>query len=262
MAYANLKLERGEGVARLTLNRPDAANALNLELAQELMDAAIELDADASVRAVVLGATGRMFCAGGDLQAFRDAGDALPAGIKRVTTHLHAALSVLARMDAPVIAAVQGAAAGAGFSLLCACDLAVAARSAKFTMAYTRAGLAPDGSSTWFLPRLIGARRTAELMLTNRTLTAEEARDWGIVNEVVDDGDLEGRVTELATGLAAGPTRAFGQVKRLLQLSSVEGFESQMEHESRAISAASRTADAAEGIAAFFEKRAPKFSGR
>jgi 2-(1,2-epoxy-1,2-dihydrophenyl)acetyl-CoA isomerase len=261
MDLENLLYEVRDGVAHITLNREKAANALNLATCQELEAAALAAQEDTAVRAVVLGARGKMFCAGGDLPAMAEAGDEAPALLKRMTIHLHAALSILSRMDAPVIAAVGGAAAGAGFSLVCATDLAVAGESAKFTMAYTAAGLSPDGSSTYTLPRLIGRRRAAELMLLNRRLTAAEALDWGIVNQVVPDAEVDATAGKLAVQLAQGPTLAFGKVKELLLTSSSESFETQMELESRGIADSGRTADGREGVTAFLAKRAPKFSG-
>lgn len=261
MPYETLEFALQRGVARITLNRPDAANAIDLQLARELMEVALRCDEDTEVRAVLLRASGRMFCAGGDLGAFAAAGDDMPALLKEMTTYLHAGISRLARMHAPVIAAVQGAAAGAGFSLACAADLVVASERAKFTMAYTRAGLTPDGSSTWFLPRIIGQRRTRELMLTNRTLTAAEALAWGLVNEVVGEDAVDARATALAEELAAGPTLAYGVTKKLLMRSPFEGLEAQLEHEGRSIADSARSADAREGIDAFFAKRPAKFRG-
>jgi len=153
MSYATINLSIRDHVAYLTLNRPEAANSINVELARDLMYATLQCDEDPAVRAVVLAGAGRMFCGGGDLKTFATKGDALPHYLKDVTTYLHAAVSRLTRMDAPVIAAVQGSAAGAGMSLACAADIVLAAEDAKFTMAYTRAGLTPDGSSTYFLSR-------------------------------------------------------------------------------------------------------------
>jgi 2-(1,2-epoxy-1,2-dihydrophenyl)acetyl-CoA isomerase len=250
-----------DGVAHITLNREKAANALNLQMCRDLEAAALAAQEDALVRAVVIGAKGKMFCAGGDLPAMSEAGDDAPALLERMTIHLHAGLSILSRMDAPVIAAIAGAAAGAGFSLVCATDLAVAGESAKFTMAYTAAGLSPDGSSTYTLPRLIGRRRAAELMLLNRRLTAAEALDWGIVNRVVPDAEVDATAGKLAAQLAQGATLSFGKVKQLLLASSSESLETQMELESRSIADSARTADGREGIAAFLAKRPPKFSG-
>ena len=262
MSYENLTLERRDGVATLTLNRPTAANSIDLPLARELMDAAITCDDDPETRAVIITGAGAMFCAGGDLRSFQDAGAAISSRLKELTTHLHAAISRLVRMNAPVIAAVNGMAAGAGFSLAVAADLTIASATAGFVMAYTHAGLVPDGSSTYFLPRRIGDRRTRELMLTNRRLTAEEALDWGVVNQVVPADQLMPTATKLARTLAQGPTRAFGAVKALLNGSFDNGLETQMELEARAIATMSITPDGQEGIRAFLEKRKPQFAGR
>lgn len=261
MPFETLLYDVRDGVAHITLNREEAANALNLAMAKDLMHAALQADEDPGVRAVLLGATGKMFCAGGDLGSFASAGDEMPALLKEMTTYLHAALSRFARMRAPVIASVGGAAAGAGFSMAMACDLVIASNKAKFTMAYTNAGLTPDGSSTFYLPRIIGTRRTLELMITNRVLTAAEAAEWGLVNRVVTPDVLAEESTALASRLAAGPTGAFGATKKLVLGSFGEGFEAQMELEARAISDAARSADAREGIQAFFDKRAASFTG-
>jgi 2-(1,2-epoxy-1,2-dihydrophenyl)acetyl-CoA isomerase len=175
---------------------------------------------------------------------------------------LHTALSRLARMDAPVIAAVNGTAGGAGLSLVMAADLAIAAQSAKFTMAYTGAGLSPDGSSTFYMPRKIGDRKARELMLTNRVLSAAEALDWGVVNQVVADGQALDLAMILARRLAAGPTRAYGAVKTLLNDSFEHGLESQMALEASKIAELVVSEDGQEGIQAFLEKRKPGFTGR
>ena len=262
MEFETLLYDLQDGIARITLNREKAANAINLQMAKDLMYAAMAADEDASVRAVVISAQGKMFCAGGDLGAFAKAGDAMPALVKEVTVYLHAAISHLARMRAPVLVSVGGTAAGAGFSLVCAADLALASESAKFSMAYTGVGLTPDGSSTYFMPRLIGSRRTLELMLTNRRLSAAEALEWGLVNRVVPDEELAKATDEWATLLASGATSAFGVTKKLVLGSLGESFEAQMELESRAIADAGRSDDAAEGISAFLNKRKADFPGR
>ena len=261
MEYQTILFEVRDGVAHITLNRPDAANSVNLQMARDLVDAAVRCGQDTSVRAVLLHGNGRMFCSGGDLKAFAAAGDGLPAHLKDLTIHLHAAVSMLARMKAPVIAAVHGSAAGAGLPLACAADIVLAAESTRFTMAYTRAGLTPDGGSTFFLPRLVGQRRALELALMNRVLSAREALDWGIVTMVVPDEELLDQARSLAAQLAAGPTKAFAAAKRLLLSGWTETLESQLEQESRAITAMAATADASEGIAAFLEKRRPGFKG-
>jgi len=259
--YNTLEFDIRDDVAHLTFNRPEAGNAITLELAQELLSAMMRCDEEPGVRAVVLTGAGRMFCVGGDLRSFTEQGEQLSHHLKEVTTYLHAAVSRMARMDPPVVAAVHGAAAGAGLSLTCACDLVVATESARFSMAYTKAGLTPDGSSTYYLPRLVGFKRAMELALTNRELSAQEAAEWGIVTRVVPDDDLSESAAELASQLAAGATKALGTAKRLLHIGWTETLETQMEHETQAIAGIARTADAREGIAAFTEKRKPEFTG-
>ncbi len=261
MSFETLLFESRDGVAYITLDREDAANAINLAMGRDLMTAAIRCDEDPGVRAVLIRSKGKIFCAGGDLGSFSKAGDEMPVLLKELTTYLHAAISRFARMNAPVVAAVNGTAAGAGFSLACASDMLICSESAKFTLAYTRVGLTPDGSSTYYLPRLIGTRRALELMLTNRVLSSQEALAWGLVNRVVPEEKLVEESEGLAHELASGPTLAFGGVKKLLISSASESLESQMEHESRAISDASRTPDAQEGVEAFLAKRRAKFRG-
>jgi 2-(1,2-epoxy-1,2-dihydrophenyl)acetyl-CoA isomerase len=261
MTYTTVGLRIADGVAHITLNRPEAANAIDLTMARELFDAAIHCDAHGDVRAVVLTGAGRLFSAGGDVRAFAAAGERLPAVLKELTAHLHGAVSRLARMNAPVIAAVNGVAAGAGMSLACAPDIVLAAESARFTMAYTRLGFTPDGSSTFFLARLIGLRRAQELLFTNRMLTASEALAWNLVTRVVPDAELSAQAEQLARELAAGPTRAFGGVKRLLLAAASTGLETQMELETELIVDAARGADGREGPAAFVAKRPARFIG-
>lgn len=262
MEFENVLYEVRDGVAHVTLNRPKAANAINLALGRELAYVAMECDEDPAVRAVLVKASpdSKLFCAGGDLRSFADAGDRTPILLKELTMYLHAAVSRFSRLRAPVIAAVNGAAAGAGFSLVASTDLAICGESSTFTMAYTAAGLTPDGSSTYFLPRLIGRRRTLELMITNRRLSAAEALDWGIVNQVVPDAEVAATAEKLASTLAAGPTAAFGITKQLVLAD--EGLEAQMELETRGIADAARTADARGAIQAFLEKKRPTFEGR
>ncbi|HVA41444.1 MAG TPA: enoyl-CoA hydratase-related protein [Candidatus Binataceae bacterium] len=253
---------RGE-VAHLTLNRPEAANALNLELAQQLEAAALRCDEDPAVRAVLLTGAGKIFCAGGDLKAFAAEPAAnLPAYLKKVTLYIHQAVHRFARMKAPLIVAVNGNAGGGGMSVALAGDLVLAGESARFTMAYTRVGLTPDGSSSYFLPRLIGLRRTMELALTNRVLTAREAEALGLITRAVPDAELMTQAQALANELAQGATRAFGGVKRLLYASANTTLGEQMALESETIAEMARTRDGQEGIAAFIAKRAPKFNGQ
>ena len=260
--YTTLGFDIGDGIAYITLNRPEAANALNRELAQELMHAVLRCDEEPDVRAVLISGEGPMFCVGGDLKSFAEQGEQLPRHLKEVTTYLHAAVSRMARMDPSVVAAVHGAAAGAGLSLACACDLVVAAESARFTMSYTNAGLTPDGSSTYYLPRLVGFKRAMELTLTNRQLSAQEAMEWGIVTRVVPDEDLSENAATLARQLAVGATKALGASKRLLHTGWTETLETQMEHETQTIAEMAGTADSQEGISAFVEKRSAEFEGQ
>jgi len=261
VGYETIEFDVRDSIAFVTLNRPDAANALNLKLAEELLAVSNACDRDPAVRAVLITGKGKMFCAGGDLKDFASAPEGIPAFVRKVADTFHKSLSVLSRMDAPVIAAVNGTAAGAGMSLACHADLALAAESAKFTMAYTAAGLTPDGSSTWFLPRTIGRRRTLELMLTNRRLSAAEAAEWQIVNRVVPDAELSSEAEKLARSLATGPTRAYGGVKKLLIASVNNELEAQLDLETKYIVDMAGSRDGEEGIRGFLEKRAPVYTG-
>lgn len=259
MDYETLRYEVVDGVAEITLNRPEVYNALNLTMARELYHAARRCDGDTDVRAVLLCGAGKAFSAGGDLKSFHAADENIGQHIKDVTTALHDAISRFAWMDAPVIAAVNGVAAGGGMALAIACDLMVAAVSARFTMAYTRAGLTPDGSSTYYLSRLIGPRRALDLTLTNRMLSAAEAFEWGIANYLVPDAELLPRARELARTLASGPTSALGAAKRLLREGWNESLETHMARESETVARAAESPAGREGITAFLEKRPPRF---
>jgi len=260
--YKTLLFDVRDNVAHITLNRPDAANSINEDMGKDLMHAALRCDEDPEIRAVLISGAGKIFSGGGDLKAFAAKGDQLPYHVKEITTYLHAAMSRLTRMDAPVVAAVHGAVAGAGMSIAIACDMVVAAETTRFTVAYTRAGLVPDGSSTYFLPRIVGLKRALELTLTNRMFSAQEALQWGLVTHVVPDHELLTRARAIAAQLAAGPTRAYGISKRLLHSGWTETLETQMENESQAIANSARTADAREGITSFLEKRPPKYKGK
>lgn len=257
--FEALDLEVVDKIAIIRLNRPKAANGLNSQMAAELKAAAKACDANSDIKVVILTGEGRFFCAGGDIKEMASNGTQAGATVKALADDLHAAISVFSRMDKVVIVAVNGVAAGAGFSMAVCGDLVVAADIAKFTMAYTNAGLSPDGSSTYFLPRLIGMRRTQELMLTNRTLLAQEALDWGLVNRVVPADDLLGEAKALAQTFVSGSKGSHSAVKKLLMTSFANSLETQMELEGREISARARSKDGQEGIAAFMDKRPANF---
>ena len=262
MPYQTLLLDRADGVATITLNRPEAYNALNLALGRDLFAAALEVDEDPGVRCVVITGAGKAFCGGGDVKDFAEALPRIGVLVKELTTYVHGAVSRLARSPKPVIVAVNGVAAGGGLSLALSGDLVLAAESARFTMAYSKIGATPDGSSSYFLPRLTGIRRALELYLTNRVLSAKEALEWGLVTRVVPDAELGSATRALAKELAQGPTKAFGAAKLLFHQSTHESLETQMELESQAIAASGHTEDFREGVTAFAAKKTPTFRGR
>jgi 2-(1,2-epoxy-1,2-dihydrophenyl)acetyl-CoA isomerase len=262
MDYQSLTLERKDSVATITLNRPDAFNALNLAMGRDLFHASIEVDEDPDVRCVVVTGTGKAFCAGGDVKDFVENLPRVGALVKELTTYLHGAVSRFCRSDKPVIMAINGVAAGGGLSLALSGDLVVATESARLTMAYSKIAATPDGSSSYFLPRLIGLRRTMELYFTNRVLTAREAFDWGLVTRVVPDAEFKTAVATLAREMAQGPSRAYGGAKRLFHQSTWESLETQMELEAQAIASSGRTEDFRAGVTAFAEKKSPVFRGR
>lgn len=263
MTYETIDFSLEEGVARIVLNRPAAFNALNLQCAKELCDIANRLGSDSSVRVAVLtGAGTKAFCAGGDVAAFAADPDNVELLLKEMTGYIHMAIARFAWMNAPLIGVVNGVAAGAGLSLVAACDLAIASESARFTSAYTQIGLSPDGSSTYYLTRLLGTRRAMELFMLNRTLAADEALEWGLVNQVVPAGALEDEAGKVVQQLASGPTRAYGGIKRLLLTAPSESLESQLEKETRQIVELSTSADGLEGVQAFIQKRKPVFKGQ
>jgi 2-(1,2-epoxy-1,2-dihydrophenyl)acetyl-CoA isomerase len=262
MSYEKIVLDVTDGIATITLNRPEAFNALDMQLAHEFHDAIVHCSEDEAVRVVLITGSGKAFCAGGDVKGFGEKIDHIGAHVKLLTTALHGAVSRMVRMAKPTITAVNGVAAGGGMSLALAGDLIVATESARFTMAYTQIGASPDGSSSFFLPRMVGVKRALELTFLNRVLSAREAMEWGIVSQVFADDQFAQEVRQIATRLAQGPTLAYGRAKALFYGSSSETLETQMEHEAQLIAACGKTSDFREGIAAFAEKRQPTFQGR
>ena len=254
---AEVEVTRDGGVLTLTLNRPDVLNAFNTSLHKEFQ-AGLKEAGDASVRAVVITGAGRGFCVGQDLTEFQegagDIGDRLRAGY-------HKNVLAIRALEKPVIAAVNGPAAGAGLSLACACDIRIAAESAAFIPAFIGIGLVPDSGGTYFIHRLLGAPRSFEWMTSNRKLTAAEALEWGLVSEVVADDTLTARVSELAAMYAAAPTKAIGMTKRLFDHAQNATLEEQLELEAQLQAAATQTDDFREGVTSFLEKRPPQFTG-
>jgi 2-(1,2-epoxy-1,2-dihydrophenyl)acetyl-CoA isomerase len=258
MSESSVLFEQRGAVALLTLNRPDNANVLNIAMGRLLLDHVVKIEANPAIRAVVLTGAGKHFCFGGDLRGMMAEGGAVDGYLRELTSYLHAAIANLVRMDAPVIAAINGTAAGGGIGLVTAADLCVCGASSKFSLAYSGVALTPDCSSSFFLPRLIGHRRAMELILTNRSLSADEALSWGLVNQVVADADVLPAALKLAEKLAVGPRLAFGKSKRLLATSS-GALESQLALERQMIASQVTTSEGQEGIRAFLDKRKPSF---
>ena len=259
--YQTIELELDESLAKLTIDRPDNANAMNLKFMQELASATRTIMHDPTVRAVLITGNGRFFSAGGDLGSFAEDMDAIAPKLQELAMHLHVAISNLARLKCPVIAAVNGPCAGAAVGLVSACDLVLAAENASFTIAYPGIGFSPDGGTSWLLPRRIGDLRTRELMFTNRKLGATEAKEWGLVNSVLPGDNLHAEAEALAKQMATGPTQAFARMKALLADSFEQGLEKHLELEARSLVQSTATEDGKEGVTAFIEKRQPRFTG-
>ena len=255
---AEVETRRDDGVLTVTLNRPDVLNAFNRAM-HEGFGTALEEAREPEVRAVVLTGAGRGFCVGQDLNEFRggagDVGD-------RLRQTYNPSVVALRGLEKPVVAAVNGVAAGAGLSLACACDVRVGASSATFIPAFVNIGLVPDTGGTYFVARLLGYARAFEWLCSGRRLSASDAHAWGLVAEVVEDGRLAARAAELATEFAALPTRAIGMTKRLLDRAALSTLDEQLELEAELQSVAVESDDFREGVAAFLEKREPRFTGR
>lgn len=256
----HVTVERTDAVGRVVLDRPDAHNAVTRAAAADLRDAAADLAEDDAIRAVVLASTGEPFCTGADLSAL--AGDGSDGRrLRHVATRLHAAVRGLARAKKPVVAAVDGVAAGGGLGLALAADIVVAAESARFEFAYPRVGLSGDGGSTFLLPRLLGLRRALAFALLDEPMAAEAAVEAGLATEVVPDGEFDDRVAEVAAELAAGPTRAYARTKQLMLRSYGRTLSTAMAAESDAIVSLARTEDYARGHEAFVEGGDAEFVG-
>lgn len=262
MAYEKILLARDNGLATITLNAPDRLNAVSRKMIAEIKQCWEELAADASVRAVLLTGAGRGFCAGADLadpdreaSATADSGAALEKFFNPVIRAMRA-------IPKPVVSAVNGVAAGVGMSFALASDIAIAGKSASFLQAFARIGLLPDGGSTWFLPRLVGDQRARALAMLAPQISAEQARQWGLIWDVVDDAALMPTATEIARKLAEGPTLALARIKEALNRSTGNDLSQQLDVERDSQRVLGKTDDFKEGVAAFLAKRKADFKGK
>ena len=262
LKFETINFEIIENIAIIRLNRPNSYNSLNAKMAKELLEISYECDTNKNIRAIILTGEGdKAFCAGGDLKSFHETGN-IAKHLKMVTHDLHGAITKFSRMNSPLIVAVNGVAAGAGLSFVGFADLAIAKSSATFVSAYTKAGLTPDGSSSYYLPRIIGIRKYLELVMTNKVLSSEEALSWGLLNYIYDDKFFWNETVKLADNLSKGPTLAYGKIKRLIHNSLNSTLETQMELETKMISESAETNDGQIGIKAFIDKEKPKFEGK
>jgi len=256
---------RNDAIATVTLNRPESLNTLDVAMMEALVIRTAALAADDTLRVVVVRGAGRHFMAGGDLRTFAERLDLTPEARRedflQMINSLHAAIEHLHRMPAIVIAQARGAVAGFGLSLLCACDLAIAADDAYFSTAYRNIALTPDGGGTWSLPRIVGLRKAMEMLLLSERIDAAEAARLGLVNRVVPGADLDAAVTALAQSLAAGPALALRNVKRLARASLDRTLSEQLRAEATSFADCAATSDFAEGVRAFLGKRPPRFGG-
>lgn len=263
MTYSTIRLDVADGVATLTLDRPDKLNSFTGEMHAELRDALAAIRADASVRCLLLTGAGRGFCAGQDLSDRAVApGAETPDLGQSLESNYNPLVRALRDLPLPVVCAVNGVAAGAGANLAFACDIVLAARSASFIQAFCKIGLIPDSGGTWALPRLVGTARAMALSMLGDKVAAEQAAAWGMIWKVVDDDRLMEEAGALARHLAAQPTRGLALIKRAIQASATNTLDQQLDLERDLQREAGRTHDYQEGVAAFVAKRAPNFEGR
>ncbi|MCX7635059.1 MAG: enoyl-CoA hydratase-related protein [Syntrophales bacterium] len=264
MEYKNIVFDVSGAVATITLNRPQHFNALDFPLGDEMVRALEICHDDDAIRAVVITGKGRAFCSGGDLRLFREQLDSSNPSevVRQLVRSFNAIIHGIRSLPKPVIASINGAVGGGGFSLAAACDLRIAAASAIFRQAYTAVGLVPDGAWTLMVPLLLGLGKTMELLLLDPVLTAAEAMRIGLVHRVVDDANLREETEMMAAKLAAGPTRSFAVAKENLNNAIFSLLERQLEIERSGMVKSAKTADYQEGLRAFFEKREPRFQGR
>lgn len=263
MSYETILFDVAGGSARITLNRPDRLNAFTVQMHEELADALTAVEQDGAIRALLLTGAGRGFCAGQDLsdRAVAPGGETVDLG-DSVDRYYAPLIRRLASLPKPVVCAVNGVAAGAGANIALACDIVIAARSAKFIQSFANIGLIPDSGGTWVLPRLVGQARALGLALTGEPLPAERAETWGLIWKVVDDAALMDEAGALATKFAQGPTRGLAETKRLIRQSWLQTLDAELDFERDAMRELGRSADYREGVAAFMAKRPPAFTGR
>ena len=263
---SHLEVSINDSIATLTMNRPEARNALSMEMRSELCDALHDVEIDASVRCVVLKGAGDHFMAGGDVkgmgETIKKSADQIKKEFMLRIHDLHPIMFAMRRMPKPIIASCTGAAAGAGVSMALACDLVIAAEDAFFTLAYCKIGTSPDGSSSFHLPRAVGIKRAMEIALLGDRFSAQTAKDIGMINFIVPNDELESETQKLATRLAAGPTHVYGNTKALFYRSLESEFESQLQAEAEYFSDCASRPDFKEGVTAFIEKREPRFTGK
>lgn len=263
MAWNTLIVDRKDGIATITLNRPDRLNALSTELMSELLKALEEIEQDAAMRCLLLTGAGRGFCSGADLASGdlnNDGG--MPDLGRALHQNYHPVIRKLAAYRMPVVCAVNGPAAGAGMSLALTGDIVIAAKSATFLQAFANIGLVPDAGSTFFLPRLAGSARALGLTMLGEKLPAETAADWGLIWQCVEDAELMPAAMKVATKFANGPTVGLAQIRKLIRQSATNSLDGQLEAEREAQVVAGRTRDFIEGVSAFLQKRPAKFSGK
>ncbi len=263
---SHLEVSKSNSIATLTMNRPEARNALSMEMRSQLRDALHEIERDDTVRCVVLTGAGDHFMAGGDVKGMGESIKKPPEDIRQefmLRIHdLHPIMFAMRRMPKPVIASCRGAAAGAGVSIALACDLIMAADDAFFTLAYSKIGTSPDGSSSFHLPRAVGIKKAMEIALLGDRFDAQAAKGMGMINFVVPGSDLDAETDKLASRLANGPTHVYGNTKALFYRSLENEFESQLQAEAEYFSDCASRADFKEGVSAFIEKREPVFTGK
>ena len=259
--FRTMTLNVADGVATVTLNRPETGNAFDVAMTDDLLELSTRLSRNAEVRAILLRAKGA-FTVGGDMRFLGpQSDDERAATLHRMIGDYHVALDRLTSLDAPLVSAVSGAAAGGGLGLVYAADVVIAADDAVFALGYAALGMTSDGANSWYLPRLVGLRRAQQMFLLNKRLTAAEALEWGLVTAVVPAAEVDAEAARVASQLAAGPTKAFAGMRRLLRESYGNSLPDQLAAELREVDVAARTFDLGEGMSAFAARRRPEFRG-